>query len=258
MPSRISFNEGNHQYRLQGYRYAVPSVTALVGALHRFDNDDWVMGEVAGALADRWDDIAAEPPTSRRARIKQCALNERARDFEFGRAVHHYAETLWTGEPVEVPDMYAGHVQALARWWAAEKPAFIAAEQIVYADADDDYELSAYAGTFDLLLRHPKRGRGLIDLKTWAPWRKGDVTPQKKQQWAMQLAGYAGAERIQTGPDADDEPMPHCDWAGVLHVGPSDARLWIVPPESRVRADAQFAAARALRWLPKPNMEEAS
>ena len=40
MTSRISFSEGNHQYRLNGYRYPIPSVSALVSSLHRFDNDD--------------------------------------------------------------------------------------------------------------------------------------------------------------------------------------------------------------------------
>jgi hypothetical protein len=107
------------------------------------------------------------------------------------------------------------------------------------------------AGRCDLIIDHPVHGTGLLDLKSWQAGRAGQP---KHAQWAMQLAAYSQMEWIVV--DGDDRPMPVVQWCGVLHVGPATTALHLLPRPDWLRANQQVDAARVLKALPKPKMEE--
>jgi len=253
MTTRLTFTPGNHTYWLAdsaGKRQRIPSVSALKKTLHTFDNDTWKAGQIADAITDDWDTIAALPPTSRQAAMQSAGLRRLAVAREFGTAVHAYAAQLWTGEAVEVPDEYRGHVQSLADWWGNQGIRPVAAESLCWAD-DDGFGAGPMAGTLDLIIDHPAYGRGILDLKTWRPGSSG---APRGEEWCFQLAAYAAMETLVQ--DGEDTPFPRIHWVGVLHVGPGGVRLFKASSTDWGRARLQVEAARVLKTLTKPKMEE--
>jgi len=247
--TRLRFDTSTHVYWLAdpdtGKRRRVPSVSGLKSTIYPFEGERYHVRTVADWVADRWDALAAAPPSARTDEIVKGATERLAEPRNRGTALHGYAEQLWTGTPVEVPEEYVPVVDGLAAWWRRERPTLVAAERQVFTDPDPEFGLSGYAGTFDLLVDHPRRGRGLLDLKTGR-----EVRPE----YAFQLAAYAAAEtQVVDGHDMPTEPV---QWLGVLHAGIGGTRLWTVLPDDRRRAEAQVDAARALKALPKPNLME--
>lgn len=254
MASRLTFTAGNHAYWLAdpdtGKKQRIPSVSALKKTLHVFDNDTWKAGQIADAIADDWDSIAGRAPVLRAATMRETGLRRLAEAREFGTAVHSYAEQMWNGQPVEVPDLYRGHVAGLAEWWTRNQIRLVAAESLCWADAGDFGE-SPMAGRFDLLIEHPTFGAGIADMKTWRAESAGSTYPG---EWAFQLAAYSQMEHIVT--DDQDQPFPVVRWLGVLHVGPGSTRLWKIPDAEWKKANDQVDAARALKALPAPKQLE--
>lgn len=254
MTSRLTFSEGNHQYRLAdpttGKKLLIPSVSALKKTLHAFDGERYFLGLAADAAADDWDTFAQLAPTSRRAELLAAAQKRAEAPRAFGTAVHWFCEQMWAGQPVEVPEEYVAHVRAVADWWTGEGVALVDAERMCWADGDE-WGAGPMAGRLDLIVKHPTRGIGLCDLKTWTARSAGKPRPD---EWAFQLAAYASMEYLVNEAN-EDVPFPHIDWCGVLHVGPPGAVLYVLPDEQRKRAAEQVTCARALRSLPKPTME---
>lgn len=254
--TRLTFTPGNHSYWLAdpdtGKKRRIPSVSSLKKTLHAFDGERYFLGIAADTASDEWDHVAGLAPTSRRSKLLTLAQERAARPREFGTAVHHYCEHLWGGEPVEVPEDYAGHVTAVAEWWAAEQVTLVAAEGLCWSDADPDMGLGPAAGRFDLLVSHPTRGLGLVDLKTWTAGSAGQPRPD---EWAFQLAGYAAMDWLVDDTETD-VPFPRVGWCSVLHVGPPGLVEYLLPDADRARAVDQVECARALKALPKPRMEE--
>lgn len=251
--TRLTFREGNHSYWLSddaGKRRRVPAVSALKKTLHTFDNDNWKAGQIADAIAEDWDTIAGRAPVLRAAAMKDAGLRRLAEARQFGTAVHSYAEQMWNGQPVEVPDEYRGHVAGLADWWTTNQIRLVAAEALCWADAGDFGE-GPMAGRLDLLIQHPKLGLGIADMKTWRAESAGSTYPA---EWAFQLAAYSQMEHLVT--DDQDQPFPSVAWVGVLHVGPGTTRLWLVPDAEWMKAEDQVNAARALKALPAPKLLE--
>jgi len=249
--TRLTYHEGNHSYWLDdgaGRRDRAVSVSSLRKTLHTFEGERYYLGLAATAAADDWQRFNDLAPTSRQAELLAAAQYASTAPAAFGTAVHHYCAELWQGGRVELPAEYQGHVEAAARWWDAQQCKLIAAEQLCFTDGDD--MRVPIAGRFDLLVDHPTRGVGLIDLKTW---RAGSSGQPRKSEWAFQLAAYAGMSYAvdQAG---DDVTMPRIDWAAVLHVGPPGVSLYTLPAAAWRRADDQIDLARALRALPKPTM----
>ena len=252
--TRLTFTEGNHAYWLAdpdtGKKRRVPSVSALKKTLHPFEGERYFLGLAADAAAAQWDNIDALAPTSRLARVLALAQERAEAPRAFGTAVHHYCEQMWTGDPVEVPEEYAGHVAAVAEWWTSERVELVAAERMCWADADG-FGGGPMAGRMDLLLRHPLLGLGLLDLKTWAVGSSGQP---RLDEWAFQLAAYAAMDWL-VDEAGEDQPFPRVDWCGVLHVGPPGADLYTLPAADWRRADERVLCARALKALAKPTME---
>lgn len=250
--SRLTYYDQQHMYRLDigGKKQPVPSVSSLVKTLHQFTNDRWTVGEAALGINAAWDDIASMVPDLRTDAMTTAGLAQLSQARDFGTSVHYYAEQLWGGQPVEVPEQYAAHVQAIADWFNSTGARVLAAEQMVWADAGDFGE-SPMAGRFDLIVEHPDLGRVLLDLKSWQAHRAG---APRGPQWAMQLAAYSQMEWMVI--DGEDQPMGQVDACAVLHVGPGEARLWLLPADDWKRANDQVDAARVLKALPKPTMKE--
>lgn len=252
--SRLTFTEGNHAYWLagdNGKKQRVPSVSSLKKTLHTFDNDTWKAQQIADAITDDWDRINQLPPTSRPAAMKEAGMRRLAEAREFGTAVHAYAEQLWNGQPVEVPDDYRAHVAGIAEWWTTNRIKLWAAEVLCWAPADPGLEMSPMAGRVDLIIEHPELGRGIVDMKTW---RAGSSGAPRGEEWAFQLAAYSQMHHAVI--NDQDDPFPSIAWVGALHIGPPGTTLWVLPqPQWRIAND-QVDAARVLKNLPKPRMQE--
>ena len=251
--TRLTYSDGNHSYWLAdpaGKKRRVPSVSALKKTLHQFGGERWYIGQAARAVADDWDALNALTPAEREDAIRRAAEQRIAAPRQLGTAIHDACATLWSGQPMPVADSIRGHVQAIADWWNSQRVRLIAAEALCWVDADD-YGAGAAAGRLDLLVEHPTKGVGLLDLKTW---QAGSAGTPRGPEWAFQLAAYADMDWLVV--DDVDTPMPHVDWCGVLHVGPPGAVLHTLPKVSRAAAVDQVLTARTLKSLPKPTMIE--
>lgn len=244
MTSRLKFTPGNHRYALldeaSGKWIYVPSVTTLLNLMAKPALTKWAAREAASFAVDTWDELALEPPSTRLARIAAAPDTRRNRKAATGTQIHAWAERLLAGEPLEIPDELVGPVRGLADWWEKSRCIRLQAEARVWSDEDPDLGLCAYAGTLDLLVKHPTRGIGLVDLKTGAG---------VYDDFAVQIAAYAAADWMALD---DDHPMPRVDWLGVLHVQPDRTDLHTVPPDSRAAATQRFEILRALHVLDRP------
>jgi hypothetical protein len=251
MPTRLTYHPGNHTYWLadpDGKRRRIPSVTALKKTLHHFDGEHWYLRETAAAAADAWETISAEPPAYREDLIRAAAARRIAEPRLHGTAVHDYAHHLWTGDPIDVPDQWATWVENLADWWQRNQLQHLHSETLCWADHDE--HCHPYAGTYDLMARHPDRGVGIIDLKTYSPTSAGTA---RLAEWAMQLAAYSLTDYHVL--DGDDQPMPPIDWLAVVHVGPHTWDEYLLTGQDRAAAEQQVLTALDLKAIPKPSME---
>ena len=162
-------------YRLDGKR--VPSVTTIVGATQAKPHlVAWAARMAAEYAVDHWADLGNLEPGDRITRIKGAA--DRARDAAAlsGTQVHAMAETLLSGEPVDVPPEQVGKVEAFAAWWANAGFRAVHTEVRVHGNG--------FAGTFDCAAVDEWGHLWLLDWKTGK-----SVYPEM----AVQLAGYASA-----------------------------------------------------------------
>jgi hypothetical protein len=249
--TRLTFNEGNHSYWLKqddGRQERATSVSALRTTLHTFEGERYHLGLAADVATENWESFAELAPTARREALLSASQTRAAHPREFGKAVHHYCQQLWTGGTVELPSEYQVHVQAAADWWNAQRCSLYATELMCWDEGSDD--IVPLAGRFDLMVNHPWHGLGLLDLKTWLAQSSGKPRPD---EWGFQLTAYSDMRWL-VDTEGNDTPMPKVQWAGVLHVGPSGAALWTLSEVQRRRASLQVEYARALKALPKPMM----
>lgn len=214
----LVFNPRNHTYRLDGKR--VPGVTTLIGkGLPKPALVRWAAKSVAEFVADNEDDISTLRRLGRGPLIEALkATPWQTRDDAAlrGTDIHTLAEGLVHGESVDVPaeftDAVAGYVDWLdtwnveprwterpvanRRWWYAGKP------DIVCTIGSDTW---------------------LLDWKT----SKGVYGDH-----ALQVCAYGHAE-FSNAEDGSEEPMPHIDRYGVVHIERGETRLYEVSdPES--------------------------
>lgn len=245
MSTRLSFSPGNHSYWLAdpdtGKKSRVASVTTLLNQLDKPALKKWAPRVAAEYAVDHWDTLAHQPPSERRKAIAEAPWSTMQRAAASGTAIHAMAEDLLAGRPVEVPESLAAQVEGLAKWWDATGMTRTAAEQRVWSDADDDLGLCAFAGTLDLRVSCPRRGPGLLDVKTGAG---------VYGEHAIQLVAYAVADFAVIEDQDFSSPFPF--WLGVLHVRPEGTSLHVVPPEARDAAAARFELLRMLRATDEP------
>lgn len=248
-PTRLSFSVGNHSYYLRdegtGRKQRLTSVTTLLGLLAKPALIDWAARTAADYACDHWDDLGHEPISKRRDAIRLAHKQSRDKAAAKGTAIHSLAEQMVRGEPVEVPEDLLPKVQGLARWWQANPTlTVVAAEAQVWSEADDELGLCGFAGTFDLLVSCPRRGLGLLDLKTGSG---------VYGEYGVQIAGYGSADWRVVG--GTDKPMDRITWAGVLHVRTDGTDLHTLTPEDLESAAQRFELLRMLKATTEPTFQ---
>lgn len=210
----LTFNEATHRYRLDGR--PVPNVTTILNAgLPKGDAlTRWaarVTAEHAVSLAVPDDpesppfvvslveregpEGAVEALVSQHKRTKNAAAAR-------GTLVHDLAERIAHGEEVDVPDDVAPLVGGYVVWLDLFDPHVVMTETLVFSREH------WYAGKFDLIA-DIGGVRWLLDLKT----SRGVY-----DDTALQLAAYAGAERMIDRATGEELRMPDVERIGVVHV----------------------------------------
>lgn len=248
--SRLTFTPGNHTYWLRdtgtGKKSRVPSVTTLLSQLDKPALKRWAANTAADYAVDYWDDLASMPLSQRRSAIAGAPWQASSKAAAKGTAIHSLAESLLAGVAVEVPDELRSKVEGLARWIEASGIAIVQSESMVWSEPDDELGLTAYAGTFDALARHPRYGLTLID------WKTGNGV---YGEYAVQLAAYAAAEFLVDNDSDTDERMPRVDALAVAHVRADGTDLHVLHPDDRVSAAQRFELLRMLRTVPEPTFQ---
>lgn len=207
-----------HGYKLDGR--PVKGVTTLINAgLPKPALTRWSAKTVAEWVADNPDDLDVLRRNGRGPMVDFLkAVPWQARDEAAvrGTDVHALGERLVHGDEVEVPDHLAEHVDGYVKWLDLWQPEPIWTERPVAS------RQWWYAGTFDLIAT--MRGvTWLLDIKT-ASGVYGDN--------ALQLSAYAHAEFL-LDHDNQEQPMPHIDRLGVIHVTANGSELYpVADPEA--------------------------
>lgn len=251
MASRLRFSPGGHRYYLTppggGKPEQIPSVTQLLNILGKPALVRWAARVAADYAINEWDTLAALPLSERHSAIVGSADAVRNRAAVKGTEIHALAEQLLHGQPVDAAPDVLPKVQAVARFLEGSGLHVVASERRVYSDADDDLGLCAYAGTFDVLAKHPRYGVLLVDWKTGSgPW----------PEMALQLAAYAQAERIVDGDE--DITMPRVDHAAVAMVTPDSVDLHLLDAAQMHLAADRFGLLRMLKHHTEPEFRQVS
>lgn len=217
-PSGLVFYPKSHRYRLDGAW--VPGVTTLIGkGLPKPAMPYWAARSVAEYVADNPDGVEQLRHMGRGPMVhalKEIPWQKRDDAAARGTDVHHIGEKLVHGETVDVPEYIAGHVQGYVDWLDREQPEPILTERPVGS------RKWQYAGTFDLIARI-NGDVWLLDLKTSRAVYGNN---------AIQLCAYRNAE-FYVDADGDEQPMPHIDRLGVLHVQDGETTLHpVVDPDA--------------------------
>lgn len=247
--SRLKFSPAGHKYYLTppdgGKPEHVPSVTQLLNLLAKPALVRWAARTAADYTINQWDTLAGLPLSERHSAITGSADASRNRAAVKGTEIHALAERMLHGETVEAAPDVLPKVQAVARFIEASGMHIVASEARVFSDEDTDFGSCAYAGTLDVIGKHPRHGTILIDWKTGTgPW----------PEMALQLGAYAEAECIVV--DDDDRPMPTVDAAAVAMVGPDGVDLHLLNLGQMELAGRRFAVLRMLRHLPEPDFTQ--
>jgi hypothetical protein len=251
--SRLTFTPGNHAYWLMdpdtGKRGRVPSVTTLLNQLAKPALVKWAARVAAEYAQDYWDDLALKPASERVRLITAAPEDAKNKAAAKGTHIHALAEHLLAGDAVEIPADLQDTVTGFARWWTASGFEVLQTEAMVWSEKDD-LGGCAYAGTCDLIARHPRYGRTILD------WKTGGVWPEH----GVQVAAYADAEWVVH--DGTDQPMttptgrPPIDTLAVARISPDGVALHILTDDQRHTASNRFLLLRALRDMPNPEMKE--
>jgi hypothetical protein len=189
---RIETKRG-HTYKLDGQK-TDGVTTILSNGLPKPALLPWGIKSVAEYAADHLDRLVGMQPMGREAivqALKQAPYTERDTAAKRGTEVHNIAEHLVHGDPVDVPEDLAGHVNACVRFldeWQAQP---VAVERVVAS------RKWRYMGTFDLVADLADGTRALID---WKTGRSGIYA-----ETVLQLAGYRYAEVYDD--DGTERPM---------------------------------------------------
>lgn len=214
---RRNYGSG-HGYKLDGRK--VPGVTTVQGVLDKPALVAWAARASAAYAVENWDELAGVPLIQRAKKIEDARYNTVKKASTRGTRIHWFGEQLTHGIAVEVPDELRGPVDAYAKF--LDKWEF----ETVATESPCAHTEFQYAGTLDGIVKSPKLGTVMLDIKTGGVY--GEV--------ALQLAGYRYCDliQIQSGtekvrgkdrPTYTEQPMPEIDDCVVAKVGPDDVEL---------------------------------
>ena len=206
--ARRNYGSG-HAYQLDGNR--CPGVTTIIGKLDKPALIDWAARKSAGYAIDHWDELGRLPLMERAKLIQDARWESNKSAIVRGNRIHAMGEQLaHTGQP-EAPPELLSQVEAYARFLDRWDMETLALEAPV---AHTDYR---YAGTLDSIVKSPKLGTILLDIKTGSGVF-GEV--------ALQLAAYRYADLLQvSGKPPKEGPMIPVDDCYVAHVLGDDVEL---------------------------------
>lgn len=225
---RVETKRG-HRYTLDGK--SVPGVTTLLGkGLPKPALTYWAAKMVAEWVADRPAEVEQLRGMGRGPMVNALkGVPWEARDQAAirGTDVHHLADRLIHGQEVEVPEHLTGHIEAYVAWLDAFEPEVILTERPVGS------RKWWYAGTLDAILT--------LNGETWlVDWKtSGGVYGDS----ACQTAAYANAD-FYLDADGYEQPLPHIDRLGILHIRADGADLHPVTD-----ADAAWKDALHIFWV---------
>ena len=208
----LKFAEKAHRYTLDGR--SVPGVTTLLSkGLPKPAIPYWAAKSVAeyvaadpGAVVEM---VARMGERAAVAALKEVPWQRRDDAAVRGTDVHALAERVIHGESVDVPEHLVDHVEGYARWLDA-----FDVEPIV-TEVPVANRLHWWAGKPDAVVRMG----GQVWLLDWK------TSTGVYGETALQTAAYARAEFYAPTPD-DEQPMPHIDRTGVVHITASGSLLY--------------------------------
>lgn len=207
----LKFNERVHKYWLDGK--PVPGVTTLLGkGLPKPAIPYWAARTVAEYVADNPEGVEALRTAGRApmvAALKEVPWQKRDEAAIRGTDVHALAEQIIHGQAVDVPDHLLAHVEGYVRWLDA-----FAVEPII-TEVPVANRAHWWAGKPDAIVRLG----GEVWLLDWK------TSSGVYGETALQTAAYARAEFYAADPD-DEQPMPHIDRTGVVHVTADGSQLY--------------------------------
>jgi hypothetical protein len=223
--------KGHHYKDARGER--VPGVTTIIdNGPRKKAIENWNATATAEYAIDHWDELAALAPAARQKKLLGARYETTDKAKNRGTEVHHAAEKLLAGQPVQVPEEIAGHCEAYARFMDEFKvePVHVEFSCVSYR--------WGYAGTADLCahIQLPDRGRPLLlmDLKTSRSGIFGET--------ALQLAAYRYADKwVIGGEEIEPAEVDHC--AGI-HVRGDGYQL--VPVEAGDQEFKDFLYAQRI------------
>lgn len=214
----LKFSPGGHRYRLDGK--PVPGVTTLLNkGLPKPALVYWSAKMVAEYVVDNEADLEALRRMGRQPMVnalKGVPWQSRDEAAIRGTDIHALAEQLAHGETVEVPEELAGAVDGYVRWLDRWQP------EIIWTERPVANRHWWFAGKPDVVCK--------IGPDVWLlDWKTGKAIYGDN---ALQVACYGHAEFSVT-PDGLEEPMPHIDRYGIVHVRPDGTDLYeITHPEA--------------------------
>lgn len=221
--STLRFFPGAHRYRLDGR--PVPGVTTLLNkGLPKPALTKWSAKVVAEYVADNEASVDSLRQMGRGPMVDALkAMPWQNRDDAAlrGTDIHALAEALAHGEKVDVPESVSDAVTGYVTWLDQTQP------EIVWTERPVANRLWWYAGKPDVVCVI-KGETWLLDWKT-ARGVYGDN--------ALQVVMYGNAEFSLTD-DGYEEPMPHIDRYGVVHIQPDVTELYEVNDPDSAWKDA--------------------
>lgn len=197
-------NHGNgHSYRLDGEK--IPGVTSVLDLLDKPALVKWAADQSAQYAVEHWQELAELGVLERAKRISDARWATNKAAIVKGHRIHALADQLAHGVEVEVPDEYLRPVEAYARMLDEWEIETLATETPV---CHTEYR---YGGTFDAIVRAPKLGTIMLDVKTGK---------RVYDEVGLQLAAYRFANLM-----IDDQPIIPTDAAYVAHITADDVQL---------------------------------
>lgn len=265
----LTFSPGSHTYRLDGK--LVRSVTALIDqGLKKTALLKFPAMYLAEIVADDFYDRRKPEREKLYADLEKAADSGRLYEFlryaperyrddkaDQGTKIHQIAEKLVNGQPVQVPDELADHVNGLARWLSRFGVQPLLTEQSVASRTHN------YAGRADTIATVQALGGAVATLD----WK---TTNHVYGSMALQLAAYSRAEFTVTDADPKTElPIPDVDMTVIVHITPDGTHAYPLGRD-RTEIDEAFGdfllvaqLARRMKridgiWNPKTRKAEGS
>jgi hypothetical protein len=199
----------------------MPGVTTILNdGLPKKALINWAAEATADWAVNNWERLSDMPPAARLKELYGARYAVKDAAAKRGTEVHTYAEKLAQGQPVQVPEVLAGYVEAYARFLDEFK-----VEPVLLERPIASYQYG-YAGKFDLVawLTDIDGDRQLwaLDVKTTRSGIFGEV--------ALQIAAYMGADVYQDE-DGRELPLPAVTRFGGVHVRADGYDLYPVNAE---------------------------